>query len=226
MTCVPKESCGLLNRHTRPVFLTSKLAKRQTLGVPEAITSCIAGQRGFCFNDGKHRRRQTVPVNSSPARRLAGLRCVDRHIRRGARGSAEATLDWLLSTFLRRFIRSGSLTITTASGRRLKFGDGSGPPVAVRFAGARAQRSVLFNPALRLGEAYMDGTFIVEQGSIADVLAILLRQERIAAPRWLRPANALRYVFRRLHQFNPRSRSRRNVSISTLPRMMIEPRPN
>ena len=106
-------------------------------------------------------------------------------------------MDWLLATFLRRFVRNGSLTIITASGRRLTFGDGSGPPVAVRFANARAQRSVLFNPALRLGEAYMDGTFIVEQGSIADVLAILLRQERIAAPRWLMPANALRYLFRR-----------------------------
>jgi cyclopropane-fatty-acyl-phospholipid synthase len=82
----------------------------------------------------------------------------------------------------------------------------------VRFANAKAQRSVLLNPALRLGEAFMDGTFIVEQGSIADVLAILLRQERIAAPKWLLPTNALRYLLRRLHQFNPRSRSRRNVA--------------
>ena len=121
-------------------------------------------------------------------------------------------MDWLLSIFLRRFIRHGSLTVTTAAGKRYTFGDGSGQPVAVRFANAKAQRAVLFNPELRMGEAYMDGTFVVEQGSIADVLAVLLRQERIAAPTWVLPWRLARYLFRRLQQFNPRSRSRRNVA--------------
>jgi cyclopropane-fatty-acyl-phospholipid synthase len=121
-------------------------------------------------------------------------------------------VDWLLSVFLRRFIRHGSFAVTTASGKRYTFGDGSGPPVAVRFTTAQAQRSVLLNPELRLGEAYMDGDFVVEQGTIADVLALLLRQERIAVPRWAIPLRGVRYLFRRLHQFNPRSRSLRNVA--------------
>jgi cyclopropane-fatty-acyl-phospholipid synthase len=121
-------------------------------------------------------------------------------------------LDWLLSIFLRRFIRHGSLTVTTAAGRTYIFGDGSGPPVAVRFTSAKGQRSVLVNPQLRLGEAYMDGTFVVDQGSVADLLAVLLRQEHIAPPRWALPWQVGRYLFRRLQQFNPRSRSRRNVA--------------
>jgi len=121
-------------------------------------------------------------------------------------------LDWLLSIFLQRFIRHGSLTVTTAAGNRYTFGDGKGPPVAVRFTSARAQRRVLFNPELRLGEAYMDGTFVVDQGSIADVLAVLLRQDHIAPPRWALPWRLARYWLRRLQQFNPRSRSRRNVA--------------
>jgi cyclopropane-fatty-acyl-phospholipid synthase len=102
--------------------------------------------------------------------------------------------------------------VTTAAGRTYTFGDGSGPPVAVRFTTAKAQRSVLFNPQLRLGEAYMDGTLVLDRGSIADVLAILLRQEHIAPPRWRVPAQFGRYLFRRVQQFNPRSRSRRNVA--------------
>jgi cyclopropane-fatty-acyl-phospholipid synthase len=124
----------------------------------------------------------------------------------------ETALDRLLSLFLRRFIRHGNLTVTTAAGNRYTFGDGSGPAVAVRFTTARAQRNVLLNPELRLGEAYMDGTFVVEQGSIADVLAVLMRQEHIAPPRWSLPGRLVRYLFRRLQQFNPRSRSRRNVA--------------
>jgi cyclopropane-fatty-acyl-phospholipid synthase len=121
-------------------------------------------------------------------------------------------LDRLLSIFLKRFIRQGSFTVTTAAGNTYTLGDGSGPPVAVRFTSAKAQRAVLLNPELRMGEAYMDGSFVVEQGTIADALAILLRQEHISAPKWALPSRVVRYLFRRLQQFNPRSRSRRNVA--------------
>jgi len=69
---------------------------------------------------------------------------------------------------------------------------------------------VLFDPELKLGETYMDGTLIVEQGSIADVLALLLGQERLDARNWALP-RALRYLFRRLQQLNLRSRARTNV---------------
>jgi len=121
-------------------------------------------------------------------------------------------LDRLIPILLSRFIRHGSLTLTTAAGNTYTFGDGSGPAVAVRFTSAKAQRAALFNPELRLGEAYMDGTFVVERGSIADALAILLRHEHIAPPTWSRPWRDGRYLFRRLQQFNPRSRARRNVA--------------
>jgi cyclopropane-fatty-acyl-phospholipid synthase len=104
------------------------------------------------------------------------------------------------------------MTLTAASGNRYTFGDGSGPPLAVRFTSASAQRAVLLDPELKLGEAYMDGSFVVERGSIADVLAILLRQDVTPAPRWAWPPRLARLAFRRLQQFNPRSRSRRNVA--------------
>ena len=121
-------------------------------------------------------------------------------------------MDWLLSAFLRRFIRSGSLRVTTAAGNTRAFGDGTGPPLAVRFTDAKAQRAVLLDPELRLGEAYMDGTFVVEQGSIAEVIALLMRLAEAAGPKWAAAPRLLRYLLRRLHQFNQRSRSRRNVA--------------
>jgi cyclopropane-fatty-acyl-phospholipid synthase len=124
----------------------------------------------------------------------------------------ETSVDRLLSIFLRRFIRHGSLTVTTASGNVYTFGDGSGTPVALRFTNATAQRAVLLDPELRLGEAYMDGTLVVERGSIADLLEMLMRQERIAAPTWALPPRLIRHSFRRVQQFNLRSRSRRNVA--------------
>jgi len=121
-------------------------------------------------------------------------------------------VDWLLPILLRKFIRRGSFTLTTAGGNTYTFGDGSGLPVAARFTTAKAQRAVLLDPELKLGETYMDGTFVVEQGSIADVVAIVLRQERIKAPNWALPPRLVRYLFRHLQQFNPRSRARHNVA--------------
>ena len=75
----------------------------------------------------------------------------------------------------------------------------------------RAERRILLNPELALGEIYMDGTFVVENGSIADALAILLDQPEIL-PRWAKLQWWLRYLVRHAQQFNPRRRSRNNVA--------------
>jgi cyclopropane-fatty-acyl-phospholipid synthase len=117
----------------------------------------------------------------------------------------------LLRQFLSQFIRRGSMTVTTAKGSRFTVGDGSGEPVAVRFVTADAERRILVNPELGLGEAYMDGEFVVERGTIADALAILLDQPDLL-PQWAKPWWQLRYLARHLKQFNPPARSRRNVA--------------
>jgi cyclopropane-fatty-acyl-phospholipid synthase len=120
-------------------------------------------------------------------------------------------VDRLLFALLGRFIRRGSINITTAEGATLTFGDGSGRPLAVRFTTKSAQRAVLIDPELKLGEAYMDGTLVVERGTIADVLAVLLRQPPDGSSNWALP-RLLRHLFRRLQQYNPPSRSRHNVA--------------
>jgi cyclopropane-fatty-acyl-phospholipid synthase len=93
----------------------------------------------------------------------------------------------------------------------LTFGDGTGRPVSVRFATRRAEWGILLDPELKFGESYMNGSFVVEQGSIADVLAVMLGQNS-EVPYWARPQWLLRYLYRRLQQFNPRRRARHNVA--------------
>jgi cyclopropane-fatty-acyl-phospholipid synthase len=93
----------------------------------------------------------------------------------------------------------------------MRFGDGTGPPISVRFTSRAAQWSALFDPELRFGEAYMDGTFVVEQGSIADFLGLVAREEA-AAPPWAAPLAMMRRAWRRLCQLNWRSYARSNVA--------------
>src|SRR6185312_12446635 len=120
-------------------------------------------------------------------------------------------MDRLLQFLLRTFLRRGTFRLTTSRGTTFTFGDGTGRPVSVRFATRAAEWGILLDPELKFGEAYMDGTFDVEQGTIADVLAIMLGQGS-DVPHWARLQGMLRYIARRLAQFNPRARSRRNVA--------------
>jgi len=120
-------------------------------------------------------------------------------------------MDRLLQFLLKTFIRRGTFRVTTSRGTVFTFGDGTGQPVAVRFVTRAAELGILLDPELKFGEAYMDGSFVVEQGSIADVLAICLSQKS-EVPYWARPQALLRFLRRRLSQFNPRKRARRNVA--------------
>jgi cyclopropane-fatty-acyl-phospholipid synthase len=120
-------------------------------------------------------------------------------------------MDRLLRLLLQTFIRRGALRVTTSRGTTFTCGDGSGPPVAVRLTTRATEWGLLLDPELNLGEDYMDGSFVVEQGSIADVLSVCMRQPS-ALPQWARPQFLIRYFARRLAQFNPRKRARRNVA--------------
>jgi cyclopropane-fatty-acyl-phospholipid synthase len=120
-------------------------------------------------------------------------------------------MDRLLQFLLKTFIRRGTFRVTTSRGTVLTFGDGTGQPVSVRFASRKAEWGILLDPELKFGESYMAGTFVVEDGTIADVLAIALGQKS-EVPYWARIQGLLRYLWRRLSQFNPRPRARRNVA--------------
>jgi cyclopropane-fatty-acyl-phospholipid synthase len=122
-------------------------------------------------------------------------------------------MDRLLRVVLAKLVRSGNLRVTTADGSAFTLGDGTGKPIAIRFTSRSAERNIMIDPELRFGEAYMDGGVVVEEGSIADVLAVALGQDRVGLPpAWARPQWLLRYLYRRVMQFNPRPRAKRNVA--------------
>ncbi|WP_035656594.1 cyclopropane-fatty-acyl-phospholipid synthase family protein [Bradyrhizobium sp. STM 3809] len=120
-------------------------------------------------------------------------------------------MDRLLQNLLSRFICRGSISFTTADGATFSCGDGTGVPVAARFLTRQAERRLLTNPELALGETYMDGSFVLERGSIADLLSIIMSQPAVM-PDWAKPQWWLRYLIRPLRQLNIRARARRNVA--------------
>jgi cyclopropane-fatty-acyl-phospholipid synthase len=121
-------------------------------------------------------------------------------------------MDWLLRALIARLIRRGNLRLTTTRGTVFTFGDGSGPTVAARFTSLRAELGVLLEPELKLGETYTDGSFVIEQGSIADLLEMAMEAGYGRALRRAHPLDWPRLIWRRLKQLNLRGRAQRNVA--------------
>jgi cyclopropane-fatty-acyl-phospholipid synthase len=121
-------------------------------------------------------------------------------------------MNSLLRTFLTRTIRHGRLEIVDASGAAHRFGDGSGPPVRIRFRSAAAERSVLLDPELKLGEEYMNGGYDIEAGTVLDFLTLLLANIGGGGRTWWTNALAAgRSVLRGFSENNDHSRARSNV---------------
>lgn len=82
----------------------------------------------------------------------------------------------LFARLLRPLITVGTLRIVDASGRvhTLK-GDDLGPEVTMRVHGARAERRLLWRPAIAVGEAYMDGSMTVEGGDLYPLMDLINR---------------------------------------------------
>ncbi len=119
----------------------------------------------------------------------------------------------LLSRLLRQYVREGSLRVVDAAGRAEIFGEMADPRVTVRLLDRWTEYRVALRPTLAVGEAYMDGRLIVEEGTLYDLLEILSANYK-SFDRM--PIYALSHrlsrLWRGVQQFNPIPRARANVA--------------
>ena len=118
------------------------------------------------------------------------------------------------AALLRRFITHGRLRVHWPDGSAEEFAGLPGPEAAIRLHDARAVRSFVLNPMLNVGESYMDGG-LEPLGcpiyAVLDLLMINLMRNRRRHP-LARLHAAWGRASRRLAQFNPAGRARRNVA--------------
>ena len=126
-------------------------------------------------------------------------------------------IDRLTEQLLQRaftpLVRRGHLEILLPSGRSLVFGDDTAPRVHLRFTDRRAIWALLRDPDLNLGEMFMQERLRVEQGTVYELLELVLRDARDTPPSWVvRLIDAWRMRLRPLLQNNRRQQSRANVA--------------
>ncbi|CAH2601561.1 Class I SAM-dependent methyltransferase [Rhodovastum atsumiense] len=119
-----------------------------------------------------------------------------------------------LDRIFRRFVVSGRLTIHWPDGQVSSHGTGEGPTAGLALRDTRLLAGLLLQPDITIGEAYMDGRIAPVDGTIYDVLDVLMSNYSAgAAPhRLLALQEFLGRVTRWIRQFNPAARARRNIA--------------
>jgi len=119
----------------------------------------------------------------------------------------------LLKTALDHIVVAGNLVITDSKGNQHAYGNGSGSLVHVRFNNSWSERQVALDPALKLGEAYMEGGLDFIEGDIYQLLGIIFENTGDTAEKepWMRFLNSLRTFTKRFSQLNNLRKSRRNI---------------
>ena len=78
----------------------------------------------------------------------------------------------MLFSILKNIPFNGTIDIIDAKGKVHTFGTAK-PYVKVRFTTSSIQRKIFFNPGLYVGEGYMNGDLLIEEGRIEDLINII-----------------------------------------------------
>lgn len=112
----------------------------------------------------------------------------------------------MLQSLIDRMFKTRSIAVRLPSGQTLTGGPGE-PELTAVIEDRATLLAIAANPELKLGEAYMAGTFRIEGGDIYDFLSLTASQ-MARIPRPLKPGWRIR---RALEQANDRLHARQNV---------------
>jgi cyclopropane-fatty-acyl-phospholipid synthase len=119
----------------------------------------------------------------------------------------------LIGRLVDKLLTVGSITLLMPGKAPQTFGPGGGKHLTVRFADRKVPFDIVKNPRLGVGEAYMDERLIIEDGTILDLLELIVGSNRWEEKGEGRAAlskgkNRIRRFFKR----NNPIRARRNVA--------------
>ena len=91
----------------------------------------------------------------------------------------------MLLNLLSKVSFKGKIDIIDYKGKIHSFGSSS-PHVKIKFKNKSIERKIFFNPSIYIGEAYMDGELIIEEGTIEDFIDIISSSyDDVVSNHWL-----------------------------------------
>jgi len=119
----------------------------------------------------------------------------------------------LISRVISQLVAVGDVTVEFADGRKVRYGDGTGPQIGLRFADPGAVWELITDPELKLGELYMNGRLELTKGDLYDLMALgsaNLTDRRL--PAWVHAMDKVRDLLRAARRID-RHRARKNVEV-------------
>ncbi len=119
----------------------------------------------------------------------------------------------LIGRLVDKLLTQGTITLLLPGKKPRTLGPGGGKHLTVRFADRKVAFDIVRNPRLGAGEAYMDGRLVIEDGTILDLLELI-----VGSNRWEEKGEgraALSKGKNRIRRFlkrNTPTRARRNVA--------------
>ena len=121
--------------------------------------------------------------------------------------------SYILSQVLKQIIQKGCLEITFSNGTVEQFGKPSDELISAKFLTRDLPRKLILNTDLALGEAYSDGTLIIDNDNLFGFLKVLATNAANIPDHWLLRLVALRQsAFKKIIQRNKLLGSKENVA--------------
>lgn len=118
----------------------------------------------------------------------------------------------LLPKLFGKIVRKGHITLVAPDGTKYQAGPGGGPHVTLRILDPALDWKIVFDPELSAAEAFMDGTLVIEDGSIHDLMTLIFANKRQFDMSGGQIAwNGVARKLRRFMQHNPIARARANA---------------
>ena len=119
----------------------------------------------------------------------------------------------IVDSLLKKILKKGYLVWIKPNGLDFEYGDKIGTPIRMRTTSDFSEIKMLMNPSLHFGESYMNGSLILEEGTIHDLLKLIFINSGSNADHWVMKVDKIiRAVRNRIISSNYISKSKKNVA--------------
>ena len=91
----------------------------------------------------------------------------------------------IVDNLLKKILKKGHLIWIKPNGLDFEYGDKTGTPIKMRTTNDFSEIKMMINPSLHFGESYMNGSLILEEGNIHDLLKLIFINSGSNTDHWV-----------------------------------------
>ena len=119
----------------------------------------------------------------------------------------------IVDSLLKKILKKGHLVWIKPNGLDFEYGDKTGTPIKMRTTNDFSEIKMMMNPSLHFGESYMNGSLILENGTIHDLLKLIFINSGSNADHWVMKVDKfIRAIRNRVVSSNYIPKSKKNVA--------------